>query len=137
LKNFKWDYNGTCTKCNSNGITIDIPLCDHHLKQRPSFSSDDSSEDSSEDSNEDSNEDYDCFLCDYEGERHYDGDEKINKFEFCDECWSSLLNCCAKRIRGEPQTWEGNGWIGICSRCNQNGGVEVLYICKYHIELTK
>ena len=122
LKNFDWACSGTCTKCNSNGITIDIPLCDHHLKQR---NCDDSS---------DPNEDFDCYLCDYEGECHYEKTEVIKDLSFCRDCELNLQTFC----QGEQRRQWAIGYRDKCSSCNLDEViVQNLSLCNYHIGLTK
>jgi len=122
---FQWNCNSRCTQCDSVGITIEILLCDYHSKQRPC--------------SEEPNIEYECFLCDYEGECHYD--EKhilLRDYAYCDDCRNELQTQYTERTRGSPKIWDGNGYIGTCSRCKSvNIGVEELPFCLHHIELIK
>jgi hypothetical protein len=123
LKNFDWSCTETCTKCDSTSITLNVPLCDHHLKQR--FTND-------------PNLEYNCYLCDHEGKCYYPEDETNNNFAFCDECELNLQVYCKKRDRGKDHKYNDNYYHGTCSECNLDGiPVVDLPLCNYHIELTK
>ena len=63
LQNFDWNPNGRCTECNRSGITISVPLCQHHVDERKFINSVSSESSDSSDSSDSSN----CYLCDYQG----------------------------------------------------------------------
>ena len=121
---FDWNSNGRCTQCDTVGITIEILLCDYHSNQRPYL--------------DDPNVEYDCYLCDYEGECHYDDEDSVTQeLVCCDECQNELNTRFTVRTRGTPRIWEGNGYQDTCSRCNLERPVEELPLCNHHIELIK
>lgn len=124
LQKFDWNCNGRCTQCDTVGITIEILLCDYHLKQRNCLDNPDI--------------EYECYLCDYEGKCYYDENHiLLNDDTYCNDCENQIQTFCNKRTRGTPRIWDGNGYIATCSRCKLVCGVEELSLCHHHIALIK
>lgn len=127
LTKFDWDPNGRCTNCNKSGITIAILLCTDCTSGRKFLT-----ETVPSDNN------YDCSLCDYEGECNYDcNTESLNWYPYCDDCTTEITSLLTKRTIGIPEVWSGNGYIGLCIRCNLCDPVEELLLCDHHLELIK
>lgn len=129
LKHFDWDCQGRCTNCNKSGITISIPSCDSHVRQRI-YLDDKASEELTDD----------CYLCNYEGKRNYTVDDDTENWEwtpYCDNCKLEIKDLFIERPDSNFEEWSGCGYSGGCSRCNTDGPVEELCFCNHHNLLIK
>jgi hypothetical protein len=119
-ESFSWNCDGRCTKCDSRGITIAIMLCEGCSNNRDTS---------------DLNEFFDCcFLCDYEGERHYENNDKYESdAHICRTCENEFKGMCPKRTRGEPTEFEWWDTMFPCFKCGDYGGN--IAVCNHHAKM--
>jgi len=119
-ESFDWNCNGRCTKCDEVGITIAIMLCEYCLKGRLLI---------------DPNEEYDCcFLCDHEGVRHYENDNRDETEAYiCRTCENEFRGMCTKRTRGEPIEFEWYDTMFPCFKCGDYAGE--ISVCNHHAKM--
>lgn len=130
LKQWGWNSDGRCTRCCKSGITIGVLLCSDHAKSR---------KDPDAELEAFGHDGYDCYLCDYEGERHYEEDEideLVKYYEHCDTCLSEITEQCGNPgIHESSKHWAG--YISTCKRCGKKGAVLDSPLCNYHKEIIK